>query len=353
MEQLLPSSVIPFLEESEALQEVKREDPNNDSIQDVSEKSFFRDNSHDGQCISQRHHAYARDISGESFHHDFPDRSSSGPHSDKKKTISRKISRNNSREVPMNNNSIHYLFTTTSETLQQESVFKKDDPESGNHKEKEDSHYYYDKLQPDKSPASATSPRKYVRSGIKRVKPEDNSEGIKLDSLIESGSDEETKKTKQERNRVCARECRKRRKQYLESIEGQVQQLREELVACRRELQRYKAREQEGLLSQFSNNDSLLSESIKELEKEAQGNEGADTIARNYLQRYIVYSYATKPIYRDSAKRINRVVRRLLIFSVPKSFSYFFLTSINISCGARRRSKVYSVFLVREISAES
>ena len=52
--------------------------------------------------------------------------------------------------------------------------------------------------------------------GAKRPSPEKSSIELLADA------DEETKKAKQERNRVCARECRKRKKQYLETVESQV-----------------------------------------------------------------------------------------------------------------------------------
>jgi len=43
-------------------------------------------------------------------------------------------------------------------------------------------------------------------------------------------------KGKKERNRVSAQKCRMRKKQYIESLEGQVNQLKEELLKCKEEL---------------------------------------------------------------------------------------------------------------------
>jgi molecular chaperone GrpE (heat shock protein) len=63
-----------------------------------------------------------------------------------------------------------------------------------------------------------------------------------------SGAGESTKgpkKAKKERNRESARECRKRKKQYVESLEKQVKDLTEELAQCKKETETLKSRAQQ------------------------------------------------------------------------------------------------------------
>jgi hypothetical protein len=58
-------------------------------------------------------------------------------------------------------------------------------------------------------------------------------------------------KTKLERNRISARECRIRKKLYMVNLEQQIKSLRMELHECRRELNEYKTREQQRLFTEF------------------------------------------------------------------------------------------------------
>jgi hypothetical protein len=73
----------------------------------------------------------------------------------------------------------------------------------------------------------------------KRSRPNDDFDGL-------------SEKDKLERNRICARECRKRKKMYIKSLELQMKSLKSELIECRRELSTYKLKEQEKFFGQFS-----------------------------------------------------------------------------------------------------
>ena len=55
-------------------------------------------------------------------------------------------------------------------------------------------------------------------------------------------------KGKKERNRVSAQKCRMRKKQYIESLEGQVKQLKDELTQCKEELKTLKEKHEHLLL---------------------------------------------------------------------------------------------------------
>ncbi len=93
------------------------------------------------------------------------------------------------------------------------------------------------------------------------------------------------RRAKQERNRVCARECRKRKKQYMETMEEQVKVLRTELAECRKELAVLRAKEQQGLFSQFS-----VLQYLDDMGKQFAAS--ADRPAGNtkdILQKYIVF----------------------------------------------------------------
>lgn len=62
---------------------------------------------------------------------------------------------------------------------------------------------------------------------------------------------------KLERNRICARECRRRKKIYVKSLEQQIKSLKNELIECRRELSSYKYEEQKKCFDQL-NMESIL-----------------------------------------------------------------------------------------------
>ncbi len=127
-------------------------------------------------------------------------------------------------------------------------------------------------------------PKKQKEKAVKRVKPESA-------SSIGSGDDEESRKAKQERNRVCARECRKRKKMYLENMEAQVKALREELMECRKELARYKAKEQEGVLARF-NDTQLLSDAFRKVEINTGKGKGGENNPKELLKQYMVSCYS-------------------------------------------------------------
>jgi len=91
----------------------------------------------------------------------------------------------------------------------------------------------------DKDSSSAVG----MKRSVKRLRPEEDFENM-LSNLSE--------KDKLERNRICARECRKRKKIYVKGLELEIKNLRSELVECRKELSRYKLKEQEKFFSQFN-----------------------------------------------------------------------------------------------------
>jgi hypothetical protein len=59
------------------------------------------------------------------------------------------------------------------------------------------------------------------------------------------------KEIKQERNRVCARECRKRKKQYMNRLEDEVRLLKQELLTCKKELEILKSKQRLGLFGEY------------------------------------------------------------------------------------------------------
>lgn len=92
-------------------------------------------------------------------------------------------------------------------------------------------------------------PRKYPS---KRFKPEPS-----LENKQET-CDDLTEQAKLERNRICARECRERKKVYLKSLELQIKDLQKEVQECRKELNKYKQKEQEEFFTQFNNQGAPL-----------------------------------------------------------------------------------------------
>ena len=66
-----------------------------------------------------------------------------------------------------------------------------------------------------------------------------------------------TEKVKLERNRICARECRMRRKEQIKNMESQLKELRIELDICRKELNKYKEKEEQNYFSYFDVKDAF------------------------------------------------------------------------------------------------
>jgi hypothetical protein len=76
--------------------------------------------------------------------------------------------------------------------------------------------------------------------------PEPEEEGDESSDSHPEGNTKGKKKAKKERNRTSARECRKRKKQYVESLENQVKQLTEQLSASKKEIEVLKYKMQQG-----------------------------------------------------------------------------------------------------------
>lgn len=62
-------------------------------------------------------------------------------------------------------------------------------------------------------------------------------------------------KTRLERNRKSARECRMRKKMYVKNLEIQIKCLQRQLLECQKELNNYKVKEQQSFFAQFNNQD--------------------------------------------------------------------------------------------------
>ncbi len=71
---------------------------------------------------------------------------------------------------------------------------------------------------------------------------EDSPDSSPKRSPGDSESEGSDKKSKQERNRESARKCRRRKKEYLVNLETEVKSLKEQLAACRTELDCVKAK---------------------------------------------------------------------------------------------------------------
>lgn len=97
------------------------------------------------------------------------------------------------------------------------------------------------------------------------LKVETESAPLKLiNNELSSSSELVPKNEKQERNRICARKCRLRKKIYLESIEKENRILKDEIIRYRKELNAYKAKEEAELLKNLSIN-TIKTDSIEKL----------------------------------------------------------------------------------------
>jgi len=112
---------------------------------------------------------------------------------------------------------------------------------------------------------------------------------LKIESesvLLKSPSNEQylemqkmIKNAKQERNRVCARECRLRKKLYLEKIEKENKMFRKQIAKYRKELNIYKAKEEARLISDVNINE-MISDSIEKLRTD---NNNTKELLDNYI----------------------------------------------------------------------
>jgi hypothetical protein len=96
-------------------------------------------------------------------------------------------------------------------------------------------------------------------------------------------TEQTTKNEKQERNRVCARKCRLRKKLHLENIEKENKILRAEVIKYRKELNTYKTKEEAGLLGSLSIN-TIKSETVEKLKARTTAN------SKELLNNYMVIS---------------------------------------------------------------
>ncbi len=94
------------------------------------------------------------------------------------------------------------------------------------------------------SPPAATRDRGTTKEELqeKMVEAEDSPDSSPKrspgESESESGAD---RKSKQERNRESARKCRRRKKEYLVNLENDMNAMKEQLAACKAELEHVKA----------------------------------------------------------------------------------------------------------------
>ena len=99
--------------------------------------------------------------------------------------------------------------------------------------------------------------------------------------------DEYKGKTKLERNRKSARECRNRKKTYIKNLEIQVCCLQEELAKCKKELNDYKSKENEKFLNE-----------IRIPEEELNFVSDKKESSKKLLDKYLVFRYITVEISR-------------------------------------------------------
>eukprot|EP00826_Nyctotherus_ovalis_P018272 TRINITY_DN15453_c0_g1_i11.p2 TRINITY_DN15453_c0_g1~~TRINITY_DN15453_c0_g1_i11.p2 ORF type:complete len:135 (-),score=32.96 TRINITY_DN15453_c0_g1_i11:788-1192(-) len=103
---------------------------------------------------------------------------------------------------------------------------------------------------------------KEMSTPLSPFKPEGEDTPLKLHSNEASLADQMSRNEKQERNRVCARKCRLRKKLYLENIEKENRELKNEIIKYRKELSAYKAKEEAGLLASL-NIDAMIEHSFE------------------------------------------------------------------------------------------
>jgi len=103
------------------------------------------------------------------------------------------------------------------------------------------------------------------------LKSPSNEQSLEMEEMI--------KNAKQERNRVCARECRLRKKLYLERIEKENKMFRKQIAKYRKELNIYKAKEEARLISDVNINE-IITDSIEKLRTD---NNNTKELLDNYI----------------------------------------------------------------------
>lgn len=117
------------------------------------------------------------------------------------------------------------------------------------------------------------------KNSAKRFKSEDNPD------LSKMRYSESTEKERLERNRISARECRRRRKHYLQKLETQVKELKDELTICRRQLSIYKVKEQQELFRSYNKQDIHTKDPTSNLENQP------NVTSKRLMKKYIVIAF--------------------------------------------------------------
>jgi hypothetical protein len=125
-----------------------------------------------------------------------------------------------------------------------------------------------------------------------KIEPEDSSL-ISPNNEQSLGMGKVSKDVKQERNRICARECRLRKKLHLENMEKENRMLRKEIARCCKELSMYKAKEEAGLISDVNIN-AIITNSIDKLKTD---NNNTKELFDNYMVKLVYKTLERK--YRE------------------------------------------------------
>lgn len=123
---------------------------------------------------------------------------------------------------------------------------------------------------------------KEMSGPLSPFRPEDGDALLKSPSNAPSLAEQMCRNEKQERNRVCARECRLRKKLYLENIEKENKMLKNEIIKYRKELSVYKAKEEAGLLATL-NIDAIIEHSFDKLKTALSSAGSAKEVYNNYM----------------------------------------------------------------------
>ncbi len=146
-------------------------------------------------------------------------------------------------------------------------------------------------------------------------------------------SDEKSKKTRQkERNRLCARECRRRKRERIEALESRVRELKAELANCRTRLEKYELIERKCDMRSYA---IVCATALQEKAGAAKEADFSSIIIKKFDQMFEERRQALERLAHTIVEVAIPVPIRLVLWEMEHDFDAFDPQSIDKVAGGR------------------